>query len=232
VELLHLLVQGVNAQRPGHSFFVGGVQLPLEARMGGLFMGFLVAVLVVLLAGRARAALIPPWPASGVLAAFVGALALDGVNAAAYDRGLLLFYAPDNGLRLATGLLAGLAVGAFAWPALASRLWREPEADAPFTSAEELGFGLALLGAVYLAIQVDLAALLWPLALLGVAGVLVSFSVANAFLALALGGATRAEGWREAALPLSVGLSLTIIELVALAALRGWAETSLGVRWL
>ena len=44
MDLLRSVLYGVSAQRPSHSIFIGGQQLPLEARMGGIFLGFLCAV--------------------------------------------------------------------------------------------------------------------------------------------------------------------------------------------
>src|SRR5437667_11233498 len=46
-ETLRVLLNGVSAQRPTHSVFLGGEQLPLEARMGGVFLGFLCATLLI-----------------------------------------------------------------------------------------------------------------------------------------------------------------------------------------
>src|SRR5712692_1638021 len=41
LEKLQALAAGVCAQRPSHSYFFDSAQLPLEARMGGIFAGFL-----------------------------------------------------------------------------------------------------------------------------------------------------------------------------------------------
>lgn len=40
------------AQRPSHSYFLGGVQLPLEARMVGIFGGYLAALVYFLVLQR------------------------------------------------------------------------------------------------------------------------------------------------------------------------------------
>lgn len=231
MDILRLLVRGVTAQRPEHSHFLGGEQLPLEARMGGLFVGFLVALAVILCSGRTRATRLPTGPVAGLFGAFFVALALDGLNAVAFDRGLGALYPPDNGVRLATGLLAGLALGALAWPAVAGRLWRDATEAAPLDSLEELMVGLALLGLYFLAETGGAAVLLAPLALIGVAGVLASLTLANTYLAILAIGLRPVDSWAEAAPPLAFGLTLALVELLALAALRAWAEVELGVRW-
>jgi uncharacterized membrane protein len=75
------LLYGVSAQRPSHSVFVGGEQLPLEARMGGIFLGFLCALLLLWVLGRLRASQ-PPSGALGLACwALVALTGLDGLNA-------------------------------------------------------------------------------------------------------------------------------------------------------
>ena len=70
------MLNGVSAQRPSHSVFIGGEQLPLEARMGGIFLGFLCAVALVLVFGRLRAS----QPPHGALGLACWALVLVGVG--------------------------------------------------------------------------------------------------------------------------------------------------------
>src|SRR5205823_4373449 len=135
---LRTLAAGLCAQRPGHSYFLGDVQLPLEARMGGIFAGFLIGVLYLLWAGRARAALLPPPGVQALLLGLMGVMALDGTNALAYDLGLPSLYPPHNALRLATGLVCGLALSLLAVPVLAGALWQDWDADRSLESAGEL----------------------------------------------------------------------------------------------
>ena len=49
---LLLAMGGVCGLRPAHSYFVGGVQLPLEARMIGIYGGFLLTFVVLLACQR------------------------------------------------------------------------------------------------------------------------------------------------------------------------------------
>ena len=108
------MLNGVSAQRPSHSVFIGGEQLPLEARMGGIFLGFLCAVALVLVFGRLRASQ-PPHGALGLACwALVALTGLDGLNAFLFDGNLPHLYTPNTALRLLTGLAAGLGVGLIA----------------------------------------------------------------------------------------------------------------------
>ena len=104
---LMALAAGVCPQRAGHSYFLAGLQLPLEARMLGIFGGFLGTALYVWLGGLALQ--LPGRARFAVLMGLVALTVADGLNATAYDFALGALYRPDNAVRLATGLLAGVA---------------------------------------------------------------------------------------------------------------------------
>src|SRR5438552_4093285 len=97
--------------------------------MGGLFLGYLICILYVLVLGRARATLLPRGNTALVLLVGVAATCLDGLNAYFADIGLPHLYAPSLTLRLATGLAAGFGVAAFTLPVIAGSLWAEPDDD-------------------------------------------------------------------------------------------------------
>jgi len=232
LDKLQALAAGVCAQRPDHSYFLGGVQLPLEARMGGIFAGFFVGVLYLFWADRARAGLLPPPALQGLLLGFVALMGLDGVNATLYDLGAPHLYAPQNALRLATGLLCGLATALLAVPVLASALWKDWDVEPSLASAGELLGPLCVLGMIQAATMAAVPALLIPIALVIVAGLLAAFTVGNTYaVVLLMRREGRATSWREALNPLLGGLLVAFYELLALAALRVWAETTLGARW-
>ena len=230
---LHAIAAGVCAQRPEHSYFLGGVQLPLEARMGGIFAGFLVGVLYLLWEGREQAGLLPPAPLQALLLGFVGLMALDGTNALLYDAGWPALYSPNNALRLATGLLCGLALALLAVPVLSAALWRDWDPEPSLASLGELGWALCLLALVQLTTMSGIAALLYPVALLMVLGAVVAFAVGNTYaVVLVTRQERRASTWGEALNPLLAGVLISVGELAALAAFRYWAEAALGVRWV
>jgi uncharacterized membrane protein len=228
---LALLAAGVCRQRPDHSYFLGGTQLPLEARMGGIFAGFLVGVLWLWWAGRERAGLLPPRRLQGVLAGCVALLALDGTNALVYDLAGPALYPPQNWLRLVTGLLGGLALALLALPVWASTLWRTWDAEPSVAQLRELLAPLTWLALVVAATLSGSAGLYYPLAGLLLLGVLVAFTVGNSYaLALLLGRQGRARAWSDLLTPLLGGFVLSGAELALLAALRHWLA-ALGVEW-
>src|SRR6476620_7328003 len=90
------VVHGLCAQRPSHSYALGGTNLPFDARMTGIYGGVMTTVLCLLARGRWRAITLP---SRGILAALVGFVSLmgaDGVNSTLQDFGLPYAYEPQN----------------------------------------------------------------------------------------------------------------------------------------
>ncbi len=228
----HGAMTGLCAQRPDHSIFIGGVQLPLEARMGGIFAGYLMGMVYLFILGRAQAGLLPSGDVLWTLLGFVAIMGLDGLNAVAHDLGGGL-YQPSLGLRLATGLLAGYALVALSWPVVDFVLWKDWQRIRSLESRKELLGGLVLLGVFYLLTTSGLPILLYPVSMFMVAGVLASFTYANTYvLALVTGRRRRYRTWEECTGLLLAGLFLTVVELAALGLLRTYMEAELDVRWV
>jgi len=226
------LLNGVSAQRPSHSVFIGGEQLPLEARMGGIFLGFLCAVALVFVFGRLRAGQ-PPHGALGLVCwALVALTGIDGLNAFFADGNLPHLYTPNTALRLLTGLAAGLGVGLMAVPVVASVVWARPSDEASIEDPLELLGGLALAGLVGALVLVGVNVLLWPVALAMVAGVAVAFGVANLYIIVLATGRTRqALTLADARGGLISSVGLTLLELGGLAALRSFLVATYGFSW-
>jgi uncharacterized membrane protein len=226
------LLYGVSAQRPSHSVFVGGEQLPLEARMGGIFLGFLCALLLLWVLGRLRASQ-PPSGALGLACwALVALTGLDGLNAFLFDGHLPHLYAPTTALRLLTGLGAGLGLGLMALPVVASVVWSKASEDASIEDPVELLAGLALAGLLGALVLAGVGVLLWPLAMAMLVGVVVAFGAANLYGVVQLAGRSRqANSVAELRASLISSLGLVLLELGALAALRSWLISAFGFTW-
>lgn len=108
----HAVLHGVCAQRPSHSFQFLGQPLPVDARMTGIYLGAGSSLLWFLLACRARHSGRFTRAAWMVLVLGIGVMAIDGLNSLAMDLALSTPYETTNLTRLATGLLAGVAIGA------------------------------------------------------------------------------------------------------------------------
>lgn len=205
---------------------MGGEELPLEARMGGIFLGFLCAMVLLLVLGRLRASQTPPgWlgVACWVLIALTG---LDGLNAFLFDGNLPHLYAPSTPVRLFTGLGAGLGLGLLAIPVVAGVAAEKPSDEPSIDDAIELAAGVggaALLGALVLT---GVPSLLWPVALAMLLSVLLAFGAANVYvLALLRRHRTTLRGL------LISGLGLALLELAGLSTLRTWLIAAFGFTW-
>ena len=110
---LLLAMGGVCGLRPSHSYFAAGVQLPMEARMVGIFAGFSLTLIPLLLLRRTNARRLGSRVSVAVLTLFFASMVFDGVNSTLYEFGYPHLYTPNNPLRLLTGLLSGVAVAPF-----------------------------------------------------------------------------------------------------------------------
>ncbi len=217
---------------PERTFTVAGRPLPLCARCSGTYLGVLAGLAMLALRGRGRASMLPVSKYLVVFGIFLAAWAVDGSNSfLTFFPGVPHLYEPHNLLRLATGILEGLAIAALALPALNQSLWAElppmPSADSWQDIAWMLVGGALIAGLV----SSELPSLLYPLALLsGLAVVLLLGVVNTIFVLLILRLDGQMTAWRQAALPLLLGLTLAIIELafvsLARAALESWAGWS------
>lgn len=125
----HVALHGLCAQRPSHTFLLGAERLPFDARMTGIYGGFLGTSIYLGVRRRYRAAGLPNWPTMGVLALFVAVMGVDGFNSLFLDMGRRHLYGPDNRLRLVTGLMTGVALAAAIFLLFAMVLWRRPRLD-------------------------------------------------------------------------------------------------------
>lgn len=110
---LLLSMGGVCALRPSHSYFAGALQLPLESRTTGIYAGFLLTLIWLLVSRRLGARRLGSPPVIGVLALMFASMAFDGLNSTLFEVGLPHLYTPTNPLRLTTGLLSGIAIAPF-----------------------------------------------------------------------------------------------------------------------
>lgn len=107
-----LLLHGLCAQTPGHTFSIGGQPLPFDARMTGIYTGVLGAIGYLAMRKRLLAQQLPPHAVLAVLVLFVIAMGLDGFNSLFTDIGFWHPWTTTNTTRLITGYLAGITIAA------------------------------------------------------------------------------------------------------------------------
>lgn len=222
LEWVRFLGGGVCHQIADRSLQVAGRPLPLCARDTGTYLGALLALAAILLLRRARASLLPSWPALVALACFFVAWAVDGLNSYLALLGLPHAYEPQNTLRLLTGSLQGQALMLLVWPLSAFAFWRAPERR-PVVGAHELAVLAAAAALVAAVLSQPWAAPRYLAGVLAGLGLVGMFALLNALL---LAVALRREGTCEKPADLlrllALGLLPALAELVLLSLLRHW----------
>jgi uncharacterized membrane protein len=218
-------------QIPERSFVLAGRPLPLCARCTGTFLGATLGLVYMLLLGRRRASRMAPASVLFVLILFFGFWAFDGLNSymTLFPGGPHL-YEPQNWLRLTTGTLNGLALIIFVLPVYNFTMWRNPTDERVIKNIWELVAILPVVALLVLVIQAEIGFLLYPLAILSSLGVLMMLVIINSMLAaVVLGREGYALTFRQALVPLTVGLALAVLELAAIGLLRDYLTARLGL---
>ena len=217
------------------SLHLGERQLPLCARCTGTFLGTIIGALLLIAFGRGRSAV---WPRRGILIALaltVVPWGLDGVNSyASLFPGIPHVYEPQNWLRLTTGTLLGMAMAAVFLPAVNQSLWKSPSSEPVIRSVRELVLYFLPAPLLIILALTENPIILYPLAILSVAGILFLLTgVYTALLLMVLRREGLAETWADAWPALAAGLMLGLLQIYAIDAVRfqlthTWGGFSLG----
>lgn len=225
----HLILQGVCAQRPSHSFQFSGQPLPVDARMTGIYLGAGSSLLWYLLILRARYSGRFTRGAWTLLAFGIGVMALDGLNSLAADLRLPAPYTTTNLLRLATGLLAGVAIGTLLSHLSTISLAHRPPGGWRPASATTLTPPLAA-GAFFCTVALSgLPTLAVPYTCLIVASVVSSlWAMTSVLVSLALGRSWGFASSQQRDETLAIALVVACVVLAGLAVWRAWLERIMG----
>ncbi len=221
---LYAVVHGVCAQQ--HNITLGGAQFPICARNSGIYLSFLLTLIMLYAGGRGRAGGVPPWPINLCLGLFVLIMAVDGFNSLAVDLGMAGLYPPANLLRTLTGMGMGIAIAVTLHLIFTNSLRQDVQPDQPILQhwwelPALLGLNLLILAAIY----GNLELLYWPLAFgafFGITGVL--YLVSLLLSALFLGYESRVTHLTQLARPAIIALFPTLVILASMAWLRFWLE--------
>ncbi|HLE28519.1 MAG TPA: DUF2085 domain-containing protein [Anaerolineales bacterium] len=168
LSVLWAIAFGICPQRPSHSLFLGGQQMPIEARMAGIFGGFVIGAAYFWALGRGRAMRLPGRAMTITLIGFIALMGADGINALLFDLRLPHLYIPNLLLRLGTGLLTGLAFAGFVVPAFNSTVWASGPDISPPSNAGHLLGGLLLEALYFIAAISGASIFLYPVSLMAV----------------------------------------------------------------
>lgn len=221
-DFLTLLGAGVCGQIPSHSFVVGGRQLPLCARCTGTYLGALLGFLGLAALRRWRASSLPPSEVLAFLVSFIVLWGIDGLTSflALFPNAPHL-YQPHNLFRLITGTLQGLALSIIVFPIFNFVLWKEADPKRVLRNGRELGYLLIPAALLIWIVQTQAGFLLYPVAALSILGALTMLTLVNAMIVLiVIRRESKAESWRDALVPLSLGLLAAFLELGVLGLLH------------
>lgn len=198
---------------PSRSFAIDGRPLPLCARCTGIYLGVMTALGLYTATGRLPAAKLPPIRVLAVLLLFGGLIAIDGLNS---YLSIFSFYTPiyqpHNTLRLLTGIGAGITMLTIVLPVFNSVVWRAPRAQAPLTSLRETAVVLVIGLLVAALVLLEIPALLLPLALLSVFGVLLMFWIVGTVLFLTvMRRENTVEHWHDLQIPGLAGFAFAML---------------------
>lgn len=179
---------GVCGLRPSHSYFAGSLQLPLEARLLGMYGGFALTLSALLVRRRFGAQRLGSRRTIFVLALLFTSMVLDGVHSTLAEYGFLRLYTPTNELRLFTGLFAGVALApVLLWLLNAVALPRSPSNARPVVgSSVEIAILLITCGLFARLAMREYAALYYPITLIGVVGVVAMLAMAALLVILSV----------------------------------------------
>ena len=220
VERLKFLTAGLCALQADRQVVLGGMMLPLCFRNTGIYLGVACSLTYLSVVRRGRWA----WPrplALALLAAFVLAMGVDGVNSLIGDVHGPTLYPPHNMLRLGTGLLAGVSLGVLVL-GLTRLMVAIPESRVPGSGAAPLRaadvavvLAMATPGAAAIALEAGVFA--FPIGIVSTLGVVAAVACVNRWL-LELTVTVRSLSSPDLRWLLAVLLALT--ELAVLSTLR------------
>ncbi len=223
LDRLRALDGGICAQLPTHSFYPGGERLPLCARNTGIYLGYAITCIALYLSGRLRATEFPRRPMAIGLLLCILALAVDGFNSLFLDLHLPHLYQPHNLLRLATGLLTGMAMACFLVPVTNVTLWKETGHTRTVDSWWQIIRLLPILALVFLAVGTQAAIFLYPVAILSSLGVMTVLCMINLTILVAISNkACRLTCARQVFPFVTAGFFMAIGELTGLFFLSHW----------
>ena len=226
----HAILHGLCAQTPSHTIRFGDQMLPFDARMTGIYGGFIITLLSIAIRGRLFSYGNPPKPVIAVLVMLVGLMASDGFNSLLTD---LMFWHPwesSNSLRVATGYGTGVALAvALSW-ILASSAWNLGSPGVAVDRLRDLAVPLAGLGAYGVSLVASPPWLHFPVSMLLVISAWLTVTLLMLVIVLlTLKLDSRVRQIRHLHAPVAMSALLAVSVMIGLAALRFWAERTFGI---
>jgi uncharacterized membrane protein len=205
------------------SFHVDGRQMPLCARCTGMYLGAMLGLVYLSITAR-RLTGLPPWKVMVVFGFFVAAFGIDGVNSYLhFFPGFEGLYEPQNWLRLVTGTGLGIAISSLLYPAFNQSAWKDWDDRRVFADFRSLGVLLILAALLDLLVISEFWPVLYVLALISAAGVLVLLTLVYSMVFLMLLRKENSyERIQQMLVPLAAGFLMAMLQIAALDVVRYW----------
>ncbi len=196
------------------SFHLGERQLPLCARCTGMYLGAMLGLLYQSIIAPHRAGT-PPRRVIAVLISLLIAFAIDGLNSLFHLFSIgPTIYEPSNVLRLFTGTGMGVVIVVAVYPAFNQTVWRNWNGEPALDGFRSLAGLLVLAVLLALIVSIENPLILYPLALVSAAGVLVLLSMVYTMVWLLVFKAeNRFYQIYQLWLPLIGGFTLGVIQI-------------------
>lgn len=205
------------------SFHIGERQIPLCARCTGMYLGAMLGLVFQAFVGRKRSGS-PSVRVIIILGFMVIAFMVDGLNSFANLIPVApSLYEPHNALRLLTGTGVGLAIAVALFPAFNQSVWKTIDRRSSLGSLHSLGVLVVLALLLNLIVLTENPILLYPLALVSAAGVVILLvMVYTIILLMAFRRECQFSRYQELVFPLVAGFGMALIQLALLDIVRYW----------
>lgn len=205
------------------SFHLHDRPLPLCARCSGMYLGAVLGLAFQAVTARRRSGL-PPKALVFALGGLVLAFIIDGGNS---FLSLIPFiphpYETFNWTRLLTGTGMGLVIAAALFPAFNQTAWLDHDPRPALASWRSLGVLVLLALGVDALVLTENPVILYPLALISAAGVLLILTTTYTMLWLmAFHRENQARSWLQLALPVATGFGAALLQIALLDLARFW----------
>jgi uncharacterized membrane protein len=195
------------------SFHLGDRPLPLCARCSGMFLGAVLGLAYQIAQGRKGK--MPPWPVMILLGLMALAWALDGANSfLMLLPGISSVYKTQNWTRLVTGTGMGIALSAVLLPSFYQTMFKRWKNESALGNWKQVLGVLVLAAVMDILILLETPFILYPLALLSSAGVLILLiMVYSMVLVLLFKKDNTFERFRQLVLPLLGGYIIALVQI-------------------
>ncbi len=216
-------------QLPERSFFIHEHQTPLCARCTGMYLGFFIGLIFLIIRRRTHSARMPTTAIISVLIGFITIMGIDGINSTiSIIPGAPQLYHTTNIHRIVTGTLFGIAMCMLFFPVFSTAIWRQPSGDRSLKNWRELLVLMLVAFALDAVVLTQADWLFYPITILSIAGPLLLLSFMGAIIVLTMRNlVNNIDRWKQMALPMFAGVALGLVLITMMDVFRA-AVTSGG----